>query len=145
MIKKHKKSLFFLGLFIICLIAGFWFFSRGENRLSGAEREWITNNQNHVQNVQVVNDVNIYGKNGKGLFYSFLSDFQEEYLVKLNYITLGKKDATTSLALHVGNSLPEHAFSFSEDHYVLVGKGDSLFYSKQELIGLKIGVSIENL
>ena len=145
MIKKHKKSLVFLGLFIICLIAGFWFFSRGENRLSGVEREWITNNQNHVQNVQVVNDVNIFGKNGKGLFYSFLSDFQDEYLVKLNYITLGKKDATTSLALHVGNSLPEHAFSFSEDHYVLVGKGDSLFYSKQDLIGLKIGVSIENL
>ena len=145
MIKKHKKSLIIGGLFIICLIVAIFFFSHNENRLTGLEREWITNNQNHVQNIQVVNDVNLFGNAGKGLYYSFLRDFQNEYLVKLNYITLNKKDTTSSLALHVGNSLPEHAFSFYEDHYVLVGKGDSIYYYKQDLRNLKIGVAIENL
>lgn len=139
---KSKKWLFLGILFLLCVSITILFFSNGDSRLNGNEREWITNNQNHVQNVAVVNDVNMLGNAGKGIFYSFLTDLQNEYNIKLNYITLGKKDKATSLAFQVGDAIPEHAFEFYSDHFVLVGKNDTILYQKNELPLKKIGVPL---
>ncbi len=143
--KKKIKKWIVLGVFVLaCLAITILFFSHNEGRLNGNEREWITKNQNNVQNIAVVNDVNMIGNAGKGLYYSFLSDLQDEYGIKLNYITLGKTDTTSSLAMMVGNEMPEHAFSFLEDHYVLVSKSENYIHIRSDIAGKKIGVLSRN-
>lgn len=139
--KKNRKKIIIISIFLIIIIAVMWMFSQNqENKLTGSEKQWITNNQNTVQNINVVNNINLFGDSGKGVYYNFLNAFMTEYDVKLNPVTISKNESTTYLALTVGNSLPEDAFSFFEDHYVLVGKNNEFITSRNGLDNLTIGI-----
>ena len=40
--------------------------------LSVTEKEWISNNKNNVISLNVINDLNVFGKDGKGVFFDFI-------------------------------------------------------------------------
>ena len=143
--KKNIKKIIAALIFVVLVIVVIVFFLQSGTRLTGNEREWITKNQNTIQNINVVNNVNLMGSSGVGMYYSFLEDFMNHYSVKLNYVTIGKDETPSYLAFQVGNTLPEHAFAFLEDHYVLVGKNDSVLFHKQDIKNTKIGVLTANL
>ena len=58
-----------------------------ENKLTVEENKWINNNLSTVLNVNVINDLDIFGKSGAGVFYDFLNDLGKEYNLKINPIT----------------------------------------------------------
>ena len=45
-----------------------------ENKLTVEENKWLNNNLSTVLNVNVINDLDIFGKSGSGIFYDFLND-----------------------------------------------------------------------
>ena len=80
--KKSKKVIIWALVLCIFAVIGFGFLYKIINdntRLTPKENEWLNENLNKVINVTVLNDTNLFGMNGKGLFYDFLNDFSENY------------------------------------------------------------------
>ena len=58
-----------------------------QNKLTVEEKKWINQNLSTVQNINVLNNVDIFGNNGYGIFFDFINDFSKEYSLKVNPIT----------------------------------------------------------
>ena len=140
--KRKKKKIVILLCVLVVLIAviGGYFLLRDENRLSSSERLWITENANVVQNVYVLNDANLFGNLGNGVYYSFLNDFSEEYSLQFNPITVTGSESPDGLSLTVTNALLDLDVPFYEDHYVLVSKKNEVSIGLEDLASQKIGV-----
>ncbi len=140
--KRKKKKIVILLCVLVVLIAviGGYFLLRDENRLSSSERLWITENANVVQNVYVLNDANLFGNLGNGVYYAFLNDFSEEYSLQFNPITVTGSESPDGLSLTVTNALMDLDVPFYEDHYVLVSKKNDVSIGLEDLTSQKIGV-----
>ena len=140
---KNKKSVIITIVVIIAVVIIGLITYRvltNENKLTASERRWINNNIDTVQNINVVNDVNLFGNTGTGVFYEFLNDFEQEYKLELNPVTFNYGEQTSALTLGIVKSLKENDFVFYTDHYVLVGLEDEVVSGYQDLEGLDIGV-----
>ena len=72
---KNKKSVIITIVVIIAVVIIGLITYRvltNENKLTASERRWINNNIDNVQNINVVNDFNLFGNNCKVVFYLFL-------------------------------------------------------------------------
>ena len=65
-----KKPIIITAVILIFLVGvGFYFHFIDENRLTAEERRWLNDNISNVQNIYVVNDINIFGNLGEGIYY----------------------------------------------------------------------------
>ena len=139
--RKKKKIVISFCIFVVLIaILGGYFLLKDENRLSSNERLWITENANVVQNIHVLNDANLFGNLGRGVYYSFLNDFSEEYNLQFNTITMNGNESSDGLSLTVTNTLLDLDLPFYEDHYVLVSKKSEVGIGLEDLTSQKIGV-----
>jgi len=137
--KKLKIGFSIVLLLIIASILYFAFFYQ-KNKLTSEEKLWLTENTSKVQNVHIINDTNIFGNLGKGVYYDFLSDLEKEYSIKINNITIKKEEEAKELSLTVGNKLKENSFSFYEDHYVYISKKEESITDYKDIQNKKIGI-----
>lgn len=142
--KKKNKQIFLIIFFLllISIIGGSftYFILNDENKLSVEEKEWIANNVNNVQNIHVINNVDVYGKNGSGVFYDFIESFEENYNIDINNITYNNGENVDSKAFKIVNNLSKNQIVFHEEHYVLISKEKVNFSSLSQLSNKKIGV-----
>ena len=129
-----KKKILIISIILICgLGIGSYFIFRNNNSLNQYEKEWITDSTNKVINIHVVNDENIFGNNGKGLFYTFIKDFQGKYNLSLNNITYKSSEVASGALFGVSNNLPEGSLEFYKDHYVYLSKEKEIIPSYNNL------------
>ncbi len=138
--KNNRTILIIIGIVFIIAAAGFFIFQKNDTKLTSEERKWISENEQIVQNVYILNDTNIFGNLGEGVFYSFINDLTNTYDIKMNPVTVKKEESLTELAFLVGNTVPENAFTFYEDHYVLVGKVEESITAFSDIVNKNIGV-----
>ena len=144
---KNKKSVIItIVIILVVVIIGLVSYRvlTDENKLTASERRWINNNINTVQNVNVVNDVNLFGNTGTGVFYEFLNDFQREYQLDINPVTFNYGENVSGLTLGITKSLNDDDLVFYDDHYVLVSKEYEVFTSNDDLVGKSVGVISED-
>ena len=111
-----------------------------ENKLTVEENKWINNNLSTVLNVNVINDLDIFGKSGSGIFYDFLNDLGKEYNLKINPVTYTSKDENMTSGFITTNTKNDKFVEFYADNYVLLKK-DYVYYNNIEAIkNIKIGV-----
>lgn len=111
-----------------------------ENKLTVEENKWINNNLSTVLNVNVINDLDIFGKSGAGVFYDFLNDLGKEYNLKINPVTYTSKEENITSGFIATNTKNDKFVEFYADNYVLLKK-DYVYYNNIEAIkGIKIGV-----
>ena len=111
-----------------------------ENKLTVEENKWINNNLSTVLNVNVINDLDIFGKSGAGVFYDFLNDLGKEYNLKINPVTYISKDENITSGFIATNTKNDKFVEFYADNYVLLKK-DYVYYNNIEAIkDIKIGV-----
>ena len=111
-----------------------------ENKLTVEENKWINNNLSTVLNVNVINDLDIFGKSGSGVFYDFLNDLGKEYNLKINPVTYTSKDENITSGFIATNTKNDKFVEFYADNYVLLKK-DYVYYNNIEAIkDIKIGV-----
>jgi len=138
---KHKKKLIIAFIIIVLLgFSAFFLLNDKETKLTSKEKQWINENSTKVQNVHVLNDTNIFGNLGVGVYYSFLTDLSEEYGINLNKIAIKKEEKVEELALFVGDVAPENSFVFEEDNYVLISKGKEIIANIESITNKKIGL-----
>ncbi len=111
-----------------------------KNKLTSEERTWINENISSVLNILVVKDENVFSKDGKGVFYTFLDDFSNEYGLKVNPINLDETTAKTGSILDVTHTVNENDSIFYKDHYVLVSTNYEEINSHDDLSGKTIGI-----
>lgn len=141
--KKKKLIIIFLVILIISIsiFIGIKILN-DKQRLSVTEKQWLNANKNNVISVNVINDLNVFGKEGKGLFYDFLNSLSENYNIEINPVTFNSQDKATGTFL--GYSLTEKNFqSFFDDEFVVVNKSEKIIKSLDDIKNYKIGVTEE--
>ena len=142
--KKKKKKIILSVIGLIILLVGLTIFLNyinDENRLSSAEKRWINNNINNVNNIYVSKDSNIFSNNGTGVYYDFLNDLENEYGIKTNPITVDKESVTSNLKFDVTKVVSKEDSLIYKDHYVVVSKNKEYLYNLDNLNKKRIGVS----
>lgn len=123
---KNKRNLFIIVFIVaIALVCGGMVIYRllqDENQLTVTEKKYITDHGSNLISVNVINDSNVFGSAGKGVYYSFLQDFETNNNLSFNIVTASMNNEQTGLSLTNGLTVPEGASVFYTDHYVLVGK-----------------------
>ena len=121
--RKRKKIIIYGLIFaIICagVLFGVYKVMSDKTKLNITEKKYITDNASKVLSVNVVNDANVFGKDGKGLFYDFLDGFSKEYNLDLNIVTISSHDKSTGINLTRGNKIRNNDILFYTDNYVLI-------------------------
>lgn len=146
MVSKMAKKvrlifILFVGIIIVVLASlAVVNILNDENKLTVEENKWINNNLSTVLNVNVINDLDIFGKSGAGVFYDFLNDLGKEYNLKINPITYTSKDENITSGFIATNTKNDKFVEFYADNYVLLKK-DYVYYNNIEAIkDIKIGV-----
>lgn len=140
---KNKKSVFISIIVIISVVLIGLITYRiltDEHKLSSAEKKWINNHIKTVQNVNVVNNVNIFGDTGSGVFYEFLNDLEKEYKLEINPVTFNYGENVNGLTLGIKTSLSDLDEIFYTDHYVLVSRRSEIVATYANFANKKIGI-----
>ena len=123
--KKMKRIIIISAISIILiggLIFGFYKLFKDKNSLTIAEKTWISNNKNSVYTINVPNDINVFGKNGAGVFFDFINSLDEELSLKLNSSVYSVNSTNDSLGFNVDTSYNSRDLLIYMDYFVLVGK-----------------------
>lgn len=115
-----------------------------ENKLTVEEKEWITQNVNVVQSISVPNNLDIFGKNGSGVFFDFVKDFETEYNIDINEITYNVGEEVNENSFKVVYDVEEDDVVFYEEHYVIISKDKVNISSISQLSNKKIGVLVKD-
>ena len=145
---KNKKSVIItIIVIILVVITGLVTYNilADDTKLSASEKRWINNNINTVQNIKVLNDVNIFGNNGNGIYYDFINDFANTYRLQINPVTYNYEEIPTGLSLGAKTNLTNNDYVFYTDHYVLVSKNSEVITSYNDYQNKKIGVITSDL
>lgn len=145
---KKKKSIIIIIVSILLVIGisvGLYFILNDKNKLTVAERNWINNNIGTIQNINVVNNVNVFGKNGSGVYYDFIGDFETEYGLDINPITFNEGSNPSGITFGVKRSIGENDILFYTDHYVLVSKNNDIISKEENLNGKSIDILSSDL
>ena len=141
--KKKKRWIIIpiVIVIIIGLIVGLILLLNDKNKLTVEERSWVDDNINKVLNINVVNDALVFSKDGTGVFYDFLKDFEDEYDLKFNPITyVSTADAPAGISFDYKTEVTDNDLVFYKDHYVLIGKQEENITDLRNITDKKIGV-----
>ena len=136
--KKKNIIIYSILIIIILSVVGIILFNilNNENKLTSDERTWINENINKIQTVNVVKDANIFSKNGKGVFYTFLEDFSEKYGINFNIVP----STDSSTYFNYTKELKDNSLVLYTDHYVLLSKNYEIINDINDLDNKIIGV-----
>lgn len=84
---KRKKLIIIILLAILIVIATLIVslnILNDKQRLSVNEKQWLNANKNNVISINVINDLNVFGKDGNGVFFEFLNSLSENYNIEVN-------------------------------------------------------------
>lgn len=133
---KNKKKTIVISCLGVLALATLLFLTitilNDENKLTIDEKQWINTNISNIQNVNVINDVDIVGKNGSGVFYDFIDEIEKKYNLTINPITYASTDVLEGRSFKIVTTLAENHLIFKEEHYVLIGKSGLAYTSIEE-------------
>lgn len=141
--KKEKKWIITVVgiLFVIGIVASIVISSlKDSDKITLEEKQWITDNTSNVQHINVINNINVYGKNGNGVFFDFINDFGKNYNLTMNPITFNKEDEVNGVSLKVTDHEVNEGTLFYEDYYVLVSKKEEMVLGLNSLSGKTVGI-----
>ena len=140
--KSVKRILLVIPAIVFIVVATLIIMNvlKDENKLTVKEKEWINNNLSTVQNVNIINNLSVFGANGSGIFYDFLSDMSKEYGLKINPVTYNNGESSVSHGFMATNSLDDNSLVIYEDNYVLIKKDYEVITDIASLSSKSIGV-----
>lgn len=144
-----KKILLILPL-IIAFIA-FIFVYRYYNKedktttLTVSEKRWVEENKEKAFDFEIVNDYPLYGTNGEGVIFNFVSDFEEKIGIEFNKIPYLKASSptTTGLRIRILNNdekISDKDLFLFNDNYVAVGKSYQRINHIRDMKNITFGV-----
>ena len=146
--KKNKKVIIgFIAILVVVVVAGIVILrlTKNNNRLNVIEKQWINNNNKMVLNIGVKNDSNVFGSDGVGVFYDFITDFSNEYNLTINPATYTNSKSSSDVYFRETKNLTKNDLLIYQDHYVVVSKKQDIFTKESDLENLNVGVLASDL
>ncbi len=141
--KNKKRNILIIAISVIILIiigTIIYHALNDASRLTTTEKEWITTNTGTVQSIGIMNNVDVLGKNGQGVFYDFIEDIKNEYNLTINPVTYNIGEEPVNKAFKIKTDIDNNDIVFYEGHYVLIGKNFANINSLKDLSNIKIGI-----
>lgn len=141
--KNKKRNILIIAISVIILIiigTIIYHALNDASRLTTTEKEWITTNTGTVQSIGIMNNVDVLGKNGQGVFYDFIEDIKNEYNLTINPVTYNIGEEPVNKAFKIKTDIDSNDIVFYEGHYVLIGKNFANINSLKDLANIKIGI-----
>lgn len=137
-------------IFAVLLVVFILNYSKDDYSFSILEKKWINDNTRNVLDVNVYNDVPIYGKQGKGVAFDLLDKFTEKHNVNFNKISysVDSPPEYKEIAFKIVNnntSLTDNDILLYEDSYVLVSKEKTVIDKITDMKDLKVLVLNEDI
>lgn len=126
--KKRNTIITIIILALIFLGGAIYFilnYTTDENSLTIEEKKWITDNINNIVDINVYNDIPIYGYGGEGIIFDFLEYFTKEHDINFNKISYYTNSSfqETNISFQILNStekITEQDILLYKDHYVIL-------------------------
>ena len=136
--KNLKKVIITIVIVVLVLILSVFIYKRyfhDENRLSIAEQKWIADNKTNLININMPNKLNIFGYDGEGVFFEFLTSFEESYEVTFNKLIDDISDVKNELGFYLSENMSDEDLLIYQDYYVVVGKNEDVITSFSDISG----------
>jgi len=146
--KKFKKVIIFsiIGIVLLGIIGlSVYKMFKDENSLTISEKTWISNNHNSVYTIYVPNDINVFGKNGEGVFFDFVTDLDSELDLKLNNSVYSINNKNDLLGFNVDTSYDSRDLLLYTDYYVLVSKDKSSVVDLSVINNKNVGIMAKDV
>ncbi len=149
-----KKKLLILLPILIAVIA-FIFVYRYYNKedktttLTITEKRWVEENAEKEFDFEIINDYPLYGLNGVGVIFDFVSDFEENVGIEFNKISYLKTETPTGKSYRIrvlsgDEELTDKDLFLFNDNYVIVGKQYERINHIRDIKNKKIGILKED-
>ncbi len=135
--KNKKKLLIFIILVALLVFIALFFiyYYRESSLLTSDDKKWISENGSKMIDIEVFNDVAVYGMNGSGIVFDFLDYVTKETDLKFNKIPYLKSEGTKNSSYKIeiidgSRNLDSNQLFLFEDSYVAVSKNSTIKISK---------------
>lgn len=151
--KKRNKLIVLIGsgiIFLVLLSIFILNYSKDDSSYSILEKKWISDNSRNIIDINVYNDVPVYGKGGNGVIFDFLDDFTTKYGVNYNKISYYVNDDDTLKdnafrVLKSDVSLSKNDILMYEDNYVLISNKEREIDNISDIDNLEVMVLSSDL
>lgn len=152
---KNKKTtlstkLIILLILVILLLSAFYVIKNiddNTNKVSTfsiEDKTWIDDNKNGVININVLNNVPVFGIDGVGVFHTFLTDFETTTGLTLNKTaTYESSDTDDNYSFKIKNKIDDNDLVFYTDNYTVFSNEVVSFKNSTFLNNKTIGI-LEN-
>ena len=144
--KLNKKLIIFIPIIIALIVflsLYFYYHREDQNALTVSDKKWIESNISTVFDFELISNYPVYGDNG--VFYSFVSDLEEDTRLEFNvipYLKTGKPNTNgfRFRVLNNGEQLSEKDLLLGEDVYVTISKSNLEINRVTDFKDMTIGV-----
>lgn len=153
--KINLKKIFFISIpiIVILLVILISLYLKNKNDQNGVfsilEKRWIEKNKSTKIDVYILNDVPIFGKEGEGVFFEFLEDFEKETSLEFNMIpyTTSKESSDGEYSFQINNKskLNDNELLFYTDNYVMISKDNEKIKDFSKLNNAIVGALEQDL
>ena len=127
-----KKKLLIIIPIIIAAVTFFYvyrYYNKEDKTttLTVSEKKWVEENKDKSYDFEVINDYPLYGTNGEGVIFHFISDFEEKIGIDFNKIPYLKNSNPTTKGFRItildnGETPSKNDLFLFNDNYVAIGK-----------------------
>lgn len=146
--KKIRRHLIVVLILVVFLFGGVFVLYKNlvdENTLSISEKKWIDVNVSNVNTITIPNDINIFGKSGKGVFYDFSDYLVNEVGIKINNNPVSYTASSNGYRFEVTSNYDKNGLLMFKDHYVIVSLKNGILQNPFTIVNSKIGVLNDSL
>ena len=123
---KKRKNIIIIFTLIILIVVGFfatlYYITSTVNNYSYSEKKWINDNKDKSLDIYVEKDLPVFSDNGDGVYYEYLKALKENTGLSINITTTDNTD----VKLNNKTSPDSEDIVIYKDHYVVIGKKDSI-------------------
>ena len=144
--KKNNKTIILIVIGVLFLVLFGIFilnYSKDDASFSILEKKWISDNTRNVIDVNVYNDVPVYGNSGKGIAFDLLDDFTDKYGINFNKISYLKSNNsnlknTAFRILDNNTELSDNDILLYVDSYVLISNNEMVIDRIEDMDGITV-------
>lgn len=147
--KKNRVALIsIIAVLLLGIGASVYFYLNSTDKkttLTVLEQRWIEKNKEEVIDIEVLNNLPIFGYEGNGIFFDFLTDFEKDTKLEFNKVSynMGEKP-TMENAFKVSNEVKDGDILIYEDQFEVIGLKKHKLNNLKELDGKTAGVLQED-
>lgn len=123
---KKRKNIIIIFTLIVFIVVGFfatlYYITSTVNNYSYSEKKWINDNKDKSLDIYVEKDLPVFSDNGDGVYYEYLKALKENTGLSINITTTDNTD----VKLNNKTSPDSEDIVIYKDHYVVIGKKDSI-------------------